>query len=102
MTERDAIDEFEARFAWRKDRWIHNLRELAESAQWGGADAMEALAGLGGILQGLTQQVFPLLGAQSLLLIFAERILNLYNQGVDFLAGAIFAGAQATISLPQR
>jgi hypothetical protein len=33
----------EGRFAWRTSRQIHNPRELAEIAQWGGADAIRAL-----------------------------------------------------------
>jgi len=36
-------EEYESRFAWRKNRQLFNLKELAEIAQTGGADAMKKL-----------------------------------------------------------
>jgi hypothetical protein len=42
--------EFEERFSWRKDRWIHNLDELAAHAHQGGAAVFERLPGLRGDL----------------------------------------------------
>lgn len=57
-----------------------------------------ALAGLGGILQGLTQQVFPLLGAQSLLLIFAAVTLGGLGTAFGALVGSILVGLFINLS----
>ncbi len=43
----DYNQEYEQRFAWRKERQIHNLQELAEIAQSGGADALKIFPELG-------------------------------------------------------
>jgi neutral amino acid transport system permease protein len=51
-----------------------------------------ALAGLGGVLQGMTQQVFPLLGAQSLLLIFAAVTLGGLGTAFGALVGSLVVG----------
>lgn len=56
------------------------------------------LAGLGGILQGLTQQVFPLLGAQSLLLIFAAVTLGGLGTAFGALIGSILVGLFINLS----
>ena len=57
-----------------------------------------ALAGLGGILQGLTQQVFPLLGAQSLLLIFAAVTLGGLGTAFGALVGSLLVGLFINLS----
>ena len=57
-----------------------------------------ALAGLGGILQGLTQQVFPLLGAQSLLLIFAAVTLGGLGTAFGALVGSLVVGLFINLS----
>ena len=36
-------DEYDSRFAWRRDRQLFNLKELAEIAQTGGGEAFEKL-----------------------------------------------------------
>lgn len=57
-----------------------------------------ALAGLGGVLQGLTQQVFPLLGAQSLLLIFAAVTLGGLGTAFGALVGSLLVGLFINLS----
>ena len=57
-----------------------------------------ALAGLGGVLQGLTQQVFPLLGAQSLLLIFAAVTLGGLGTAFGALVGSLAVGVFINLS----
>jgi branched-chain amino acid transport system permease protein len=57
-----------------------------------------ALAGLGGILQAMTQQVFPLLGAQSLLLIFAAVTLGGLGTAFGALVGSIVVGVFVNLS----
>ena len=57
-----------------------------------------ALAGLGGILQGMTQQVFPLLGAQSLLLIFAAVTLGGLGTAFGALVGSLVVGLFINLS----
>jgi branched-chain amino acid transport system permease protein len=57
-----------------------------------------ALAGLGGILQGMTQQVFPLLGAQSLLLIFAAVTLGGLGTAFGALVGSLVVGLFVNLS----
>ncbi|HEX5017220.1 MAG TPA: branched-chain amino acid ABC transporter permease [Actinomycetes bacterium] len=57
-----------------------------------------ALAGLGGILQALTQQVFPLLGAQSLLLIFAAVTLGGLGTAFGALVGSLVVGLFINLS----
>ncbi|MCZ3386752.1 MAG: branched-chain amino acid ABC transporter permease [Actinomycetia bacterium] len=56
------------------------------------------LAGLGGVLQGLTQQVFPLLGAQSLLLIFAAVTLGGLGTAFGALVGSLLVGLFVNLS----
>jgi len=46
----DSAEEFQERFEWRRDRWLHNLSELASQAQEGGSEAMRRLPGLRGQL----------------------------------------------------
>ena len=46
----DPANEFEGRFEWRRERWLHNLNELAAQAQEGGSEAMRRLPGLHGQL----------------------------------------------------
>lgn len=57
-----------------------------------------ALAGLGGVLQGLTQQVFPLLGAQALLIIFAAVTLGGLGTAFGALVGSILVGLFINLS----
>ena len=57
-----------------------------------------ALAGLGGVLQGLTQQVFPLLGAQSLLLIFAAVTLGGLGTAFGALVVSLAVGVFINLS----
>jgi hypothetical protein len=45
-------EEYEGRFAWRKNRQLFNLKELAEIAQTGGAEALKKLPKLSAALSG--------------------------------------------------
>ena len=45
-----ASDEFEGRFAWRKDQWVRNLQEITAHAHQGGPDIIRRLPGLRGQL----------------------------------------------------